>query len=83
MESATIIRGKRILLVDDEAKILEFTAPLLRRYGCEVTTAQSGDAAVTLAEEQNFNLIVTDMQMPGLNWESLLQSSSLCIPRRR
>jgi two-component system response regulator GlrR len=73
MESATIIQGKRILLVDDEAKILEFTAPLLRRHGCEVTTAQSGDAAITLAEEQSFNCIVTDMQMPGLNWESLLQ----------
>jgi two-component system response regulator GlrR len=73
MESAAIIKGKRVLLVDDEPKILELTAPLLRRHGCEVTTAQSGDAAIALAEEQSFHTIVTDMQMPGLNWESLLQ----------
>ena len=64
---------KRILLVDDEVKILEITEDLLQRHGYHVTTAASGDAAVTLAEEQTFNTIITDMQMPGLSWEPLLQ----------
>jgi two-component system response regulator GlrR len=65
--------AKQILLVDDEAKIVEMTATLLRRHGYAVTTAGSGDEAVSLAEEQTFNAIITDMQMPGLSWEPLLQ----------
>ncbi len=73
MEAQALMKGKRILLVDDEEKILEITAPILERQGCVVTTAGSGDEAVTLAEEQLFNLIVTDMQMPGLSWEALLR----------
>ena len=73
MEAQALMKGKRILLVDDEEKILEITAPILTRQGCVVTTARSGDEAVALAEEHLFNLIVTDMQMPGLSWEALLQ----------
>ena len=65
--------GKRILLVDDEAKIVEMTAVLLRRQGYRVTTAGSGDEAVAFAEEQAFHAIITDMQMPGLSWEPLLE----------
>src|SRR5207249_9121904 len=62
-----------ILLVDDEVKIVELTADLLRRHGYHVTTAGSGDEAVVQTEEQSFNVIITDMQMPGLSWEPLLR----------
>lgn len=67
-----MMKGKRILLVDDEEKILEITSLILERQGCHVTTAKSGDEAVLLAQEQAFHTILTDMQMPGLNWEALL-----------
>jgi two-component system response regulator GlrR len=73
LEAQALMKGKRVLLVDDEEKILELVALLLESQGCIVTTASSGEEAVSLAEEQAFNIIITDMQMPGLSWEALLK----------
>ena len=73
METQSLMKDKRILLVDDEEKILEILAALLRREGCHITTASSGEQAVALAEEHSYNLVITDMQMPGLSWEPLLE----------
>ena len=49
--------GKRILLVDDEAKIVEMTAVLLRRQGYRVTTAGSADSAFST---EIFEIAVND-----------------------
>ena len=65
----------RILFVDDEPKILE---PLLRtlrgqRYQWEIALANSGKAALTLLEANPFDVVVADMQMPGMNGAALLR----------
>src|SRR2546427_8146877 len=64
--------ASRILLVDNEPEVLDYTADLLRRQGHQVETAASGDEALSLAKNQAFNLIVTDLEMPDLGWEPLL-----------
>ncbi|MEW6219011.1 MAG: response regulator [Thermodesulfobacteriota bacterium] len=57
---------KRILFVDDEMAILEATMMLLEeRY--EVTGATRGDVALTLFQEGDFDLVVSDIIMPGLD----------------
>lgn len=62
----------RILVVDNEPEVLDYTADLLRRQGHEVVTASSSGEAMSLAQAQAFNLIVTDLEAPGLSWEPLL-----------
>jgi DNA-binding response OmpR family regulator len=57
----------RILIVDDEQNIRLTLNALLGRAGHTVTTAASGEEAVKLFAQQQFDLMVVDLQMPGMN----------------
>lgn len=54
-----------ILVVDDEQSMREFLAICLRRAGHQVTAAQNGKAAVELLDKNPFDIVVTDLRMPG------------------
>jgi DNA-binding response OmpR family regulator len=56
-----------ILVVDDEQNIRLTLSALLRRVGHTVTTAASGEEAVSLFGSQLFDLMLVDLQMPGIN----------------
>ncbi|MEI7643362.1 MAG: response regulator transcription factor [Chloroflexales bacterium] len=56
-----------ILVVDDEQNIRLTLSALLRRTGYTVTTAASGEDAVSLFGTQSFDLMLVDLQMPGIN----------------
>jgi two-component system response regulator RegX3 len=58
-------RAARILVVDDEESILEFVSYNLRKEGYEVTTADSGDAAVACADQDEYDLVILDIMLPG------------------
>ncbi|HEV8613227.1 MAG TPA: response regulator, partial [Gemmatimonadales bacterium] len=55
----------RILLADDEATFLTSTADLLRREGFECATVPDGAAALAEAARGDFDLLITDLEMPG------------------
>lgn len=55
----------RILLADDEPTFLNATADLLRREGYECDTVDDGPAALGRVSEQSYDLLITDLQMPG------------------
>ncbi|MBE0599438.1 MAG: response regulator [Desulfuromonadales bacterium] len=57
----------RILLVDDEPEIRELFAALLRRRGWEVVCAASAMEGLEALEENQFNLILMDIQMPEIS----------------
>lgn len=57
----------RILLVDDNVDFLDSTRDVLELEGYAVTTATSGEDAVALAAAKQFDLIVMDIKMPGMN----------------
>jgi CheY-like chemotaxis protein len=57
----------RILVIDDEADIREALDAILSSMGYEVSTAESGGAAVERAEREPFDLAITDLRMPGLS----------------
>jgi two-component system response regulator RegX3 len=57
----------RILVVDDEESILQFVSYNLRKEGYDVTTATDGEAALELAAENTFDLVVLDIMLPGLD----------------
>ncbi len=64
---------ERILVVDDEVLMRNFLAEALKRKGIEVSTAESGEKALILLREHSFDMIITDMKMPGLTGLDVLK----------
>jgi signal transduction histidine kinase/DNA-binding response OmpR family regulator len=62
---------KRILVVDDNPASRYFLEELLKEIGFEVTTAASGDDAMTEASAQSFDAIISDIRMPTKDGHSL------------
>jgi two-component system alkaline phosphatase synthesis response regulator PhoP len=59
--------SKRVLLVDDEPKIVEVVGDYLRTAGFSVTTAADGEGAVASARARPPDLVVLDLGLPGLD----------------
>jgi DNA-binding NtrC family response regulator len=57
----------KVLLVDDEVDFVDVLADRLEARDLDVSKANSGAAALELAEERTFDAIVLDMAMPGMN----------------
>ncbi|MDO8279396.1 MAG: response regulator, partial [Burkholderiaceae bacterium] len=60
-------KGARVLVVDDSAIIREVMQEILRNAGLQVDIAESGHAAVDRARQFSYDLVLMDMQMPGMN----------------
>ena len=54
-----------ILLADDEATFLSATADLLRAEGFRCTTVPDGESALAAVAAEPFDLLITDLEMPG------------------
>jgi two-component system response regulator AtoC len=63
----------RILLADDERAIAITLADDLRRAGHEVRVASDGTAAQQALAEETFDVLVTDVRMPGVTGDQLLE----------
>jgi DNA-binding NtrC family response regulator len=70
-----------ILVVDDMPSMREVLNCSLASEGYRVATAGSGEEALARIEEQEFDLIVTDIVMPGLSGLEVLGKSRLLNPR--
>ncbi|HKE95522.1 MAG TPA: ATP-binding protein [Povalibacter sp.] len=66
--------GKRVLLADDNADMREYVSRLLAAQGYAVETAGDGAAALAHARHGRFDLILTDVMMPGLDGFGFLRA---------
>lgn len=57
----------KILLIDDEQKVLDLIAFRLQLLGYQAITGKSGEEALTLVEAHDPDLIILDVTMPGLD----------------
>lgn len=57
----------RILIVDDDAASLSSLGEALAREGYSTTLADSGEEALRLGEEQDFDVVLTDLRMIGID----------------
>jgi two-component system response regulator AtoC len=66
---------RRILIVDDELQILTFLDDLFRSAGWEVQTADSGSSGIDRLEQSRFDIVLTDLKMPGSNGIEVLRTA--------
>jgi CheY-like chemotaxis protein len=59
--------GARLLLVEDTPQSMQLMTYLLRAYGHSVTEALSGEQAVACAAAARPELVVLDLQLPGID----------------
>jgi len=62
-----------ILVIDDEKMILDLVKLALTRAGFEVEIAQDGQEGIKKFDDGCFDLVITDMLMPGINGNNVLE----------
>ena len=62
----------RVLVVDDDSETLALLREILVKEGYEVSTAENADAALREATRQEPDVVLTDIQMPGMDGVALL-----------
>lgn len=72
-EGTRPLSGRRILIVDDSVELLKPFSELLRAEGAIVTTAASGDEALSQLAGQPFDVLLSDIGMPGTNGHELIR----------
>ena len=66
-------RKTRVLLVDDDQLVLRGLGRVLRQHGYEITTASSGRDAAQLIDEHSYDVVLSDIAMPGMDGIQLLR----------
>ena len=64
----------RVLLVDDNASVLRFLVSAFTSNHCQVATAATAEEALDLLGDDPYDLVVSDIKMPGLSGLDLLRS---------
>jgi DNA-binding NtrC family response regulator len=71
--SPSSLKSVHILIVDDELLIRDTLAEYLTQEGFLVTTCASGEEALALAAEQPFDVVLCDVQLPGIDGIEVLE----------
>ena len=71
---------RRILVVDDQESMRTLLQDMLEVIGYEVTLAESGDQALQLVESSDFDLVLSDLNMPGMDGAALLKAIKASLP---
>jgi two-component system, chemotaxis family, chemotaxis protein CheY len=68
---------KHIMAVDDSKTMRDMVAFTLRAAGYQVTEAEDGQKALSASRTTQFDLIITDLNMPNMDGVSLIRSLRL------
>src|SRR4030066_116558 len=69
-----------VLVVDDEEGIREILSGIFEDEGCSIVTANSGEEALDLLKEQNPDLILLDIWLPGIDGIQTLEEIKVLRP---
>jgi putative nucleotidyltransferase with HDIG domain len=72
--SPTTPEALRLLVVDDNASLLRFLVSAFTANGCLVSQASAAEQAIECIDTQDFDLVVSDIKMPGLSGLDLLRA---------
>ena len=69
-----------ILVVDNEKSMREMLSIALEKEGYEVETARNGEVAVEMVEKSNYDVVITDINMPRSNGIDVLDAVNRVLP---
>ena len=74
----------RILVIDDEELLIRSMTLLMEKNGFQVYTAKNASDAEVMIDEENFDLIICDIRMPGKNGVEVIKSiQDLLIAKKK
>jgi two-component system, NtrC family, response regulator AtoC len=69
-----------LLFIDDETELRTLTAERLRESGFEVSEAGSGEAALELLDQFAFDILITDLRLPGIDGAAVVEAAVARYP---
>jgi DNA-binding NtrC family response regulator len=66
-----VLADRSVLVIDDEENIRMTVRDVLARHGCNVDTARDGDEAIAMINNGQYDLVVSDIRMPGCDGYSV------------
>jgi CheY-like chemotaxis protein/anti-sigma regulatory factor (Ser/Thr protein kinase) len=73
-DAAEAIRGKRVLVIDDEPAIAELIVAQLAPFEVDAVTAHNGEAAMERLHAESFDAVTLDILMPGMSGFEVLRA---------
>ncbi len=74
---------KHLLLVEDEAPLRQALAERLAEHGFDVEQADTGEQAIEQLAEFAFDIVITDLRLPGLDGTRVLEAALAALSRHR
>ena len=75
VQADPVLNGRRVLVADDEELIRQTICDVLTSYGCNVDAAADGIAAKELIGRQRYDLVISDIKMPGASGYELFAAA--------
>lgn len=69
-----------VLIIDDEATIRHSLAEFLEDYDYLVSTAPTGESALSLLQKKRFDVAIVDLRLPGINGEAFILRANDLAP---
>jgi len=69
----TDYRNIKVLIIDDDQRILDFLCTILKRYEFDLYTASDGETGIELFKKENPSIILTDINMPEITGIEILK----------
>jgi CheY-like chemotaxis protein/anti-sigma regulatory factor (Ser/Thr protein kinase) len=80
-DAAVLPEGLKVLLVEDNEQVRTFAEQLLSDLHCRAVVAKTGDEALLLLEQEDVDVVFTDVIMPGLSGVELAEALRLSRPK--
>jgi CheY-like chemotaxis protein len=77
------VRSSSVLIVDDEAPIRVLLSDILRARGHKVMTAEDGLAGLRAVEHMRFDMVITDLSMPGADGWTIIDETRRRSPETK
>ena len=76
----TTEKKAQILVVDDDAKILQVCATFLEKVGHDVTAVDGAAKALRAVQKKDYDIVLTDIRMPGVTGDVLIKQLAQAQP---
>ncbi|MDA8388923.1 MAG: response regulator [Nitrospiraceae bacterium] len=77
------MQTKSILAIDDEEIVRMCCSRILRTAGYDVDTSSGGPGALEMTEEKKYDVVLTDLKMPGMDGIALMVELKKRLPDAR